>query len=408
MAAGSLCLVAGIVPTAASAVTCNTVAACVLGQNTSTGPGVEADSTSGYGLTASTSFAATSSAHAAGVLGNDKTHVSTDHYNYGVLGTSFYGIGVGGTSSTNYAVTGTSTSNTGIVGKTNYNATGSSGKAGVAGYDDSTNGAAVNAGVLGVSPNGTGIEGTSSGGYGGSGSSTSSAGLVGQSQSGAGIVGQSIENGPGVNGISGTGYGVGAFSSDGATALLAVENSSSGVAVLAQAVSGGEVFDGYNSAVGDVASIDASGNMVIAGGLTQNKPAIVRTSASNGEDVATYGTRSTSAIVEDMGEARIVAGHAFVSLDPTFASIIDKGVKYLVFLTPEGDTRGLFASGFTASGFKVTESCGGRSTLAFDYRIVAKPYGATSARMPSMNLFPKLRRHRAIPAMPLPERLATR
>jgi hypothetical protein len=85
--------------------------------------------------------------------------------------------------------------------------------------------------------------------------------------------------------------------------------------------------------------------------------------------------------VEDFGEAHVVGGRAYVPLDRTFASSIDGSRSYLVFITPEGDSRGLYVTGKSTSGFTVRESMGGSSSLAFQYRIVAHPYGDTTARM---------------------------
>ena len=377
---------------------CSTVAACVLGVNSGMGLGVEGDSAATYGVSGSTTFAATSATHAAaGVYGSDKTRNPKNTFNSGVLGASYFGIGVSGTSSTSFGLLGNSAASYGVVGRTHYNATTPAGRAGVFGLDLSSNGSDANAGVLGISPSGTGIAGQSNAGYGVSGTSSDYVGVVGQSTSGTGVYGQSLENGPGVYGISGSSYGVGAFSYNGEAALLAIGNNVTGVAILAQAPTGAAVFDGYNADKGDVVSIDASGNMILAGSLTQKGSPLISTGSSNGTQVATFGERSSSATIEDMGEAKLVSGHAFVPLDRAFASVIDKSAKYLVFLTPEGENRGLYASGYSAAGFNVTESGGGHSTLSFDYRVVAKPYDAASVRLPAMSAYPQLRRNRTLP-----------
>ena len=46
------------------------------------------------------------------------------------------------------------------------------------------------------------------------------------------------------------------------------------------------------------------------------------------------------------------------------------------------DTRGLYVSLKTPSGFEVREAQGGRSSLPFDYRIVARPLDAANDRLP--------------------------
>jgi hypothetical protein len=45
---------------------------------------------------------------------------------------------------------------------------------------------------------------------------------------------------------------------------------------------------------------------------------------------------------------------------------------YRVFLTPEGDCRGLFVRRKTAANFEVRELMGGKSDVAFSYRIVGR------------------------------------
>jgi hypothetical protein len=83
-------------------------------------------------------------------------------------------------------------------------------------------------------------------------------------------------------------------------------------------------------------------------------------------------------------------GNAYVYLDPAFANVIERGAKYLVFITPEGDSRGLYVTEKTARGFVVRENMGGHSTLAFSYRIVAKPLGSHEQRLPMLEL-PRIR-----------------
>jgi len=67
--------------------------------------------------------------------------------------------------------------------------------------------------------------------------------------------------------------------------------------------------------------------------------------------------------------------------DPAFASTINTGEPYHVFLTPNGDSKGLYVAGKTATGFEVRERGGGTSNIAFDYRIVAKRRGYESVRL---------------------------
>jgi hypothetical protein len=96
--------------------------------------------------------------------------------------------------------------------------------------------------------------------------------------------------------------------------------------------------------------------------------------------VKSYAPVSSEPTVEDTGTAQLVRGAAAVRLDPTFAALIDKGTPYRVFLTPDGDTRGLYISARTRAGFVVRETQGGRSTLTFDYRIIAASLGQANQR----------------------------
>ena len=99
-----------------------------------------------------------------------------------------------------------------------------------------------------------------------------------------------------------------------------------------------------------------------------------------GGKVRTYGARQSQPTVEDFGNAQLVSGNAYVHLDPAFANTISRNKPYYVFVTPHGNSNGMFVSNIGPNGFSVGENNHGRSTLAFDYRIVAAPLGAPAAR----------------------------
>jgi len=152
---------------------------------------------------------------------------------------------------------------------------------------------------------------------------------------------------------------------------------------------GGPLFKGNNSVGTDVVIMDNSGNLTITGILTTGgscSTGCARTASEPGARVATYAPRESEPTMEDVGEAQLVSGQTYVRLDPAFANVIDQRSSYLVFITPEGDSRGLFVTQKTSSGFAVHENQGGHSTLAFSYRIVAKPYGLTAPRLARMML----------------------
>jgi hypothetical protein len=84
--------------------------------------------------------------------------------------------------------------------------------------------------------------------------------------------------------------------------------------------------------------------------------------------------------MEDVGEAHLVNGRAFVPIDAALADVIDLRGGYHVFVTPEGESNGLYVVK-GAGGFFVREQQGGRATLAFEYRIVAKPREEIGTRL---------------------------
>jgi len=97
--------------------------------------------------------------------------------------------------------------------------------------------------------------------------------------------------------------------------------------------------------------------------------------------VKSFTAKMSSPTVEDTGTAQLVGGSAAVRLDHTFAATIEPTIAYRVFLTPGGDTRGLYVATKTAGGFIVREAQGGRSSVSFDYRIVATAAGQAGQRM---------------------------
>jgi hypothetical protein len=86
-----------------------------------------------------------------------------------------------------------------------------------------------------------------------------------------------------------------------------------------------------------------------------------------------YAPLSPESCYEDFGRAELADGRAEVELDPDFAALL--GIdddSYHVFLTPEGDTGGLYVSGRNAKGFTVREQQDGTSSAVFSYRVLTK------------------------------------
>ena len=90
---------------------------------------------------------------------------------------------------------------------------------------------------------------------------------------------------------------------------------------------------------------------------------------------------------EDFGEASLDHGRLRVSLDADFASAIDTG-KYHVFLTPYGDSNGLYVSHRDRLGFEVREHQGGTNNITFSYRVVAKRKDIAGERLAHVTPWP--------------------
>jgi hypothetical protein len=255
-------------------------------------------------------------------------------------GPSTNSVGVTGSSDQNYGVEGVSTNSDGVHGITSSTTE----FAGVAGIATGTSGYAN--GVYGSSSNGDGVYGIASKGDG-------YAGVYGSASNTA-------IDGFGVEGVGG-------------------EDS---IAVFAKATYlTSYIFVGVGSISGSQCVINDSASLVCTGTITGGGSQ-TRHRTSSGRHVLAYESESTSATIEDFGTARIVRGAADVQIEPTFASAIDRNDAYYVFLTPLGDTRGLYVSLKTPSGFEVRETEGGHSSLGFDYRIVAHPVDAGNGRLP--------------------------
>jgi len=84
---------------------------------------------------------------------------------------------------------------------------------------------------------------------------------------------------------------------------------------------------------------------------------------------------------EDAGSGQLSQGSAIVRLDSLFGQTVNTSVEYHVFLTPKGDCEGLYVSNETPEGFEVHELRHGQSSIAFDYRIMAKRKGFENVRL---------------------------
>jgi hypothetical protein len=139
-----------------------------------------------------------------------------------------------------------------------------------------------------------------------------------------------------------------------------------------------------NNGTGDVFwAYGRTGNCIIAndGNLTCTGTITPGVQGEDGRQARLYTIASPENWFEDFGSGQLSAGSAHISLDPAFASTVNTGESYHVFLTPNGDCKGLYVAAKTAGGFEVRELGGGTSGVSFDYRIVAKRRGYENVRM---------------------------
>jgi hypothetical protein len=97
-----------------------------------------------------------------------------------------------------------------------------------------------------------------------------------------------------------------------------------------------------------------------------------------------YCMESPESWFEDFGEAKLVKGKAAVKIDKDFAGVA-KTDAYHVFLSPYGESNGLYVSRRNRNGFEVREQNGGRNTLTFSYRVVARRKDVPSERLPKFD-----------------------
>ncbi len=297
-------------------------------------------------------------------------------------------VGVKGTnaSSTGAGVVGKSTATTGMAYGVAGTVASTTGIA-VAGISNATTGG--NVGVLGQnsSPSGAAIQGNNLGTTG------SSIGAIGVTSSTAGI---------GIFGV-----GVGESNEGGTVSLRPIgvwgdTNQSSGIGVLATA-DFGIAFAGYNDAenistakfqndestdevgnvlatrgghFGGICVMDVGGNL----GCNGSKSAVVPVDGGT-RQVALYAVEAPENSFEDIGSGQLNNGAAVVQVESVFAQTVNTGTEYHVFLTPKGDCKGLYVSNETADSFEVHELGGGKASIAFDYRIVARRKGYETIRL---------------------------
>jgi hypothetical protein len=123
-----------------------------------------------------------------------------------------------------------------------------------------------------------------------------------------------------------------------------------------------------------------AGDFVCAGGV---KSAAVP--HPDGSHRLLYTLECPDSWFEDFGRAQMIDGKARVELDLDYAAMV-RTEDYHVFMTPEGDSKGLYVSNKSPETFEVLEQQGGTSNLAFSYRIVAKRKDIEARRLAEVAL----------------------
>ena len=275
------------------------------------------------------------------------------------------------------------------------------------------------AGVAGLSDNGPGVLGVckSIEGVGVHGVSSLS-GVWGESDAGRGVEGDS-KTGPGVFGSSDSNYGVIGQS----TAMIGVRGSAPIAGVVGQSTSGVGVLGTVTGPGGNGIGVFGNswtpngfmgtagffwGPVFVIGPFTVIGAGNKHAAVPHPDDSTRllYSMESPESWFEDFGEGKLVNGKAEVKLDPDFAALV-RTDRYHVFVTPYGDSHGLYVAKRTDTGFEVREQQGGKSSVEFSYRVVAKPTDIEGERLKKVTLPPvpsELLQEMELPSQKLPQK----
>jgi hypothetical protein len=122
--------------------------------------------------------------------------------------------------------------------------------------------------------------------------------------------------------------------------------------------------------------VQVNGNLVVSG----TKSAVVQ--HPDGSQRMLFALESPESWFEDFGRARLSQGRAEVALDPDFAAVAQIDTDYHVFLTPEGESNGLYVTNRTSSSFEVVEQQAGTSDISFSFRVVTRRRDLDAERLP--------------------------
>lgn len=191
-------------------------------------------------------------------------------------------------------------------------------------------------------------------------------------------LGAGLEFGSGVWGDTTDTFGVGMLATaDSGNAMAVFNNSTTNSTMYItnfEESSGSAFILDISSFFGGFCNFLANGTLSCNGALST----VVPTEAN--KKVQVYSVQSPENWFEDFGAGQLSRGSATIRIESTFAQTVN-AADYHVFLTPKGDCKGLYVANETASGFEVREMGGGRSSVGFDYRIVAHRKGYESVRL---------------------------
>lgn len=261
---------------------------------------------------------------------------------------------------------------------------------GVVGLNNATSGVgAIGVGGQSSSPDGCGVEGLNF-----ATSGAAAVGVFGQSTSpaGSGVEGLETSTSGAADGVYGE-----ARSPDG-HGVFGANIATSGTAVGAQGTTkspDGFGLVGVNAAktgrsVGVFAQTGntKTGFGLLCKGRLATTSVVVSGFPFLGTMRSLYSVASPECWLEDFGSAGLVDGAADVALDPVFSAAVLTD-KYSVFVVPEGDCRGLYISEKGPQGFTVRELQGGKATVPFSYRVVARRQDVEAPRLGDVDLAPE-------------------
>lgn len=206
-------------------------------------------------------------------------------------------------------------------------------------------------------------------GYGVQGASTWQPGVLGASDNDAGVFGLSDPEqleGPTVNNPVTTAAVVGTSNSH--HGVIGTTNDAVGLGLFGVSTYGWGIVGVTSNPRGYAGAF--YGDVMVTGTLTAGvKNGVVR--FPDGSQRLLHCMESPEHWFEDFGSAKLARGRAVVRLDADFAKVIRNG-DYRVFITAEGDCRGLYVRRKSANRFEVRELSNGKSSIAFSYRIVGR------------------------------------